>query len=139
MNEIDQKIKTDIYFFLILIGCLIGACALIYYYTTPLTIDSIGPIERAYKLTVTQMEFTTLNNSDIIILHVTSLGTSPVTVDVVKINDDKITKDSIHSLIIEPGDSGIIGIEYDWITGNSYTVNIFTPDGIRASSYTDTA
>ena len=138
MNEIDQKIKTDIYFFLILIGCLIGACALIYC-MSPVTIDSIALAERSQKLTITQMEFTTLNESDIIILHVTSLGTSPVTVDVVKINDDKITKDSIHSLTIEPGDSGIIGIQYDWITGNNYTVNIFTPDGIRASSYTDTA
>ena len=138
-NEIDQKIKADIYFFLILFGCLIGACVLIYSYTNNLTIDSIGPIERAHKLAVTQMEFTTLNDSDIIILHVTSLGTSPVTVDIVKINDDKITGDSIHSLTIQPGDSGIIGIEYDWKTGNSYTVNIFTPDGIRASSYTDTA
>jgi hypothetical protein len=138
MNEIDQKIKTDIYFFLILIGCLIGACALIYC-MSPVTIDSIALAERSQKLTITQMEFTTLNESDIIILHVTSLGTSPVTVDVVKINDDKITKDSIHSLTIEPGDSGIIGIEYDWITGNSYTVDIFTPDGIRASSYTETA
>jgi hypothetical protein len=138
MNEIDQKIKTDIHFFLILIGCLIGACALIYC-MSPVTIDSIALAERSQKLTITQMEFTTLNESDIIILHVTSLGTSPVTVDVVKINDDKITKDSIHSLTIEPGDSGIIGIQYDWITGNNYTVNIFTPDGIRASSYTETA
>jgi hypothetical protein len=130
--------KMDAYFLLIVIGVAIGASVLISYMNN-LTIVPMDTKE----LVITQMEFTTLNDSDIIIiLHVTYPDKYPVTVDIVKINGEtqnKITGDPIYGLTFEPGDSGTITIEHDWTTGNNYTVNIFTPDGIRASSYTDTA
>jgi hypothetical protein len=129
--------KMDVYFLLIVIGVAIGASVLISYMNN-LTIVPMDTKE----LVITQMEFTTLNDSDIIILHVTYPDKYPVTVDIVKINGEtqnKITGDPIYGLTFEPGDSGTITIEHDWTTGNNYTVNIFTPDGIRASSYTDTA
>ena len=132
-SKIDKK---DIYILLVIvIGSVIGASALIYYMSDPLTIVPLNTKE----LTVTQMEFTTSSDSDIIILHVTSSGTSPVTVGVVRINGDKITGDSIHGLTFEPGDSGTITIEHEWITGNSYTARLFASDGSLVGSYTDTA
>jgi len=136
-----NKIYIYLLLVIVIVGA-IGASGLFYYYTTPLTIDSLALAERTHELTVTQMEFTTLNDSDIIILHVTSTKTSPVTVDILKINGEtqnKITGDSIYGLTFEPGNSGTIRIEHDWTTENNYTVNIFTPDGIRVSSYTNTA
>ena len=131
--------KMDAYFLLIVISVAVGTIALIYY--NPFK-ETIGDPTRCPELTITQMEFTTLNDSDIIILHVTSTKTSPVTVDILKINGEtqnKITGDSIYGLTFEPGNSGTIRIEHDWTTENNYTVNIFTPDGIRVSSYTNTA
>ena len=133
--------KIDIYLLLVIvIGGVIGASALIYYNPFALTIDSVNTKE----LTVTQMEFTTLSDSDVIILYARNSGKFSVTVTfaTVKINGDtqnKITGDSIHSLIIEPGDSGMIAIEHEWITGNKYAVNLFTSDGQKVGYYTDTA
>ena len=130
--------KMDAYFLLIVISVAIGAIALICYNPFKMVIDTLDTME----LTVTQMEFTTLNDSDIIILHVTNSGTLPVTVDAVKINDEtrnKITVDSIHGPTFKAGGSGIIGIKYDWIIGTKYSVIGFTSDGVMVMSYTDTA
>ena len=130
--------KLGIYIVLIVIGVAIGAIALIYYNPFQMNIETMDIPE----LTVTQMEFTTLSDSDIIILHVTNTGIHPVTLAAVKINGDtqnKITVDSIHGLTFEPGDSRTFTIEHDWITGNSYTVSGFTSDGSMPMSITDTA
>jgi hypothetical protein len=130
--------KLGIYIVLIVIGVAIGAIALIYYNPFQMNIETMDIPE----LTVTQMEFTTLSDSDIIIVHATNRGTKPVTVVAVKINGDiqnKITVDSIHGLTFEPGDSRTFTIEHDWITGNSYTVSGFTSDGSMPMSITDTA
>ena len=126
--------KKGIYI-LFLVYALLAASALTYYMLNPVIIDSVHTKE----LTVTHVEFTTLNDSNIIVLYARNSGKFSVTVDAVKINDDLITGDSIHSLTIEPGDSGTITIEHDWITGNSYTVRLFTADGTLVSSRTDTA
>jgi hypothetical protein len=136
MNKRD---KIGIYI-LLTIYALLAASAFTYYMLNPLVIDSVHTRE----LTVTQMEFTTLSDTNIIILYARNTGkfSATVTFATVKINGDtqnKITGDSIHSLTIEPGDSGIIAIEHDWITGNKYAVNLFTPDGLLVGSYTDTA
>jgi len=137
-SKIDKK---DIYLLLVIvIGGVIGASAFTYYMLNPLVIDSVHTKE----LTVTQMEFTTLSDTNIIILYARNTGkfSATVTFATVKINGDtqnKITGDSIHSLTIEPGDSGTITIEYDWTTGNTYTVNLFTSDGSLVGYYTDTA
>ena len=129
--------KLGIFIVLIVfIGGAIGAS--VFYYKSALTIDMMDTKE----LVVTQMEFTTLNASDIIILHVTNPETKPLTVATVKINgytQNKITGDSIQGLTFEPGDLGPITIEYDWIAGNNYTVDLFTPDGHLLDHYTDTA
>ena len=127
--------KVDIYLLLvILVGGLIGASVLIYM-SGPLTIVHMETTE----LIVTQMEFTASSDSDVIILHFVNSGTLQVTVDAVKINNEKIPKDSIHGLTSAPGESGTMIIEYDWTTGNNYTVNLFTSDGTLAGYYTDTA
>jgi hypothetical protein len=129
--------RIGICFLLVVIGGAIGAIALIYYMSDPLTIVPMNVKE----LTVTQMEFTTLSDSEVIVLHVTNSGTKPVTVAAVKINGDtqnKITGDTIHGLTFEPGDSGTITIEHDWTTGNNYTARLFTSDGTLVGSYTDT-
>jgi hypothetical protein len=136
MNKRD---KIGIYI-LLTIYALLAASAFTYYMLNPLVIDSVHTRE----LTVTQMEFTTLSDTNIIILYARNTGkfSATVTFATVKINGDtqnKITGDSIHSLIIEPGDSGMIAIEHDWITGNKYAVNLFTPDGLLVGSYTETA
>jgi len=136
MNKRD---KIGIYI-LLTIYALLAASAFTYYMLNPLVIDSVHTRE----LTVTQMEFTTLSDTNIIILYARNTGkfSATVTFATVKINGDtqnKITGNSIHSLTIEPGDSGIIAIEHDWITGNKYAVNLFTPDGLLVGSYTDTA
>jgi hypothetical protein len=132
--------KIDTYILLIIIAGVIGASALIYYMSPPLIIAGGANIR---ELTVTQMEFTTLNDSDIIILHVISTSMQrPVILAAVKINGDtqnKITIDSIHGLTFEPGDSGTITIEHDWTTGNDYTVDLFTSDGTLVGYHTDTA
>jgi hypothetical protein len=129
--------KMDAYFLLIVISVGIGAIALIYY--NPFK-EIIAPMDIP-ELTITQMEFTTLSDSEIIIVHATNTGTLPVTVDAVKINGEtqnKITVDSIHGLTFEPGDSRTFTLEHDWITGNSYTVSLFNSGGWE-SFYTDTA
>ena len=137
MNEIDQRDKIGICFLLVIVmGSAIGVYALIY--DNSLT---IVPMETK-ELCVTQMEFTTLSDSDIIILHVTNPETKPLTVATVKINgytQNKITGDSIHGLTFKPGDLGTITIEQNWIAGNNYTVDLFTSDGHLLGSYTDTA
>jgi len=87
------------------------------------------------------VDFTTLNDSNIVILHFINSGTKDVILATVKIDGEtqnKITVDSIHGLTFQPGDSGTITIEHEWITGNNYTVNMFTSDNM-AGSYTDTA
>ena len=130
--------KMGAYFLLIVICGAIGAIALIYYNPFKFTKGMMPTRE----LCVTQMEFTTLSDSDIIILHVTSACTPTVTVAAVKINGEtqnKITGNSIHGLTFEPGDLGTITVEHDWITGNNYTVSMFTSDGHLLGSYTDTA
>ncbi|MFC1487699.1 hypothetical protein ACFLRN_08450 [Thermoproteota archaeon] len=76
-NEID---KRDIYIHLIIFAVLV-ASAFTYYMLNPLT---IGPMDTK-ELVVTQMEFTTLSDSDIIILHVTYPDTLPVTVAVMNL------------------------------------------------------
>ena len=136
-NEIDKRDKIDIYILLIIFAVLV-ASALTYYMLNPFVIDTM----KTKELCVTQMEFTTLSDSDIIILHVTNPETKPLTVATVKINgytQNKITGDSIHGLTFEPGDLGTITIEQNWIVGNNYTVDLFTPDGHLLGSYTDTA
>ena len=134
----NNKTDNNFLFLLIVISIIIGAIALSYY--NPWYRWTKGRIPTR-ELTVTQMEFTASSDFDVIILHVTNTGNSPVTVAAVKINDDLITKDSIHSLTSEPGESGTIIIEYDWTTGNKYTVNLFTSDGTLTyvGGYTDTA
>ena len=130
--------KMDAYFLLIVLGVAIGAIALIYYEPFKWKKGMMPTRE----LCVTQMEFTTLSDSDIIILHVTNPETKPLTVATVKINgytQNKITGDSIHGLTFEPGDLCTITIEQNWIAGNNYTVDLFTPDGHLLGSYTDTA
>jgi len=132
-----QKLGT--YIILIVIVALIGAITLIY--NRQMFQMHIIPMDTK-ELCVTQMEFTTLSDSDIIILHVTNPEPNPLTVAVVKINgytQNKITGDSIHGLTFEPGDLGTITIEQNWIVGNNYTVDLFTPDGHLLGSYTDTA
>ena len=127
--------KMDAYFLLVVISVAIGAIALICYNPFKMVIDTLDTME----LTVTQMEFTTLNDSDIIILHVTNSGTLPVTVDAVKIKDEtrnKITVDSIHGPTFKAGGSGTITVDYDWITGTKYSVIGFTSDGVMVMSYT---
>lgn len=136
-NEIDKRDKIGIYILLIICAVL-AASAFTYYMLNPSTIVPMDTKE----LVVTQMEFTTLSDSDIIILHVTNPETKPLTVATVKINgytQNKITGDSIHGLTFEPGDLGTITIEQNWIAGNNYTVDLFTPDGHLLGSYTDTA
>ena len=130
--------KMDAYFLLIILGVAIGASALVCYMSGPLT---IVPMETK-ELVVTQMEFTTLNDSNIIILHVTNPETKPLTVATVKINgytQNKITGDPIHGLTFEPADSGTIAIEQNWIAGNNYTASLFISDGTLVGSYTGTA
>jgi len=130
--------KMDAYFLLIVISVAVGTIALIYY--NPFK-ETIGDPTRCPELTITQMEFTTLNDSDVIIVNATNTGIYPVTVEAVKINGDtqnKITVDSIHGLTFEIGDSDTITIEYEWTIGNSYTVSLFHSDG-QESFYTDTA
>ena len=129
--------KKGIYIFF-LVYAVLAASAFTYYMLNPLTIR--GPT-RWPELTVTQMEFTTLSDSDVIIVHVTNTGPKTVTVAAVKINGDtqnKITGDSIHGLTFEPGDSGTITVEHDWTTENTYTARLFTSDGALVGSYTDT-
>ena len=133
-NEID---KRDIYIQLIIFAVL-AASAFTYYMLNPLVIDQM----KTKELLVTQMEFTTLSDSDIIILHVINPEINPLTVATVKINGEtqnKITGNSIHGLTFEPDDLGTITVEHDWRTGNSYTVSMFTSDGHLLGSYTDTA
>ena len=130
--------KMDAYFLLLVISVGIGAIALIYYNPFKFTKGMMPTRE----LCVTQMEFTTLSDSDIIILHVTNPEINPLTVVTVKINGEtqnKITGNSIHGLTFEPGDLGTITVEHDWRTGNSYTVSMFTSDGHLLGSYTDIA
>jgi hypothetical protein len=131
--------KIDTYILLIAIGTVIGASALIYYMHN----DKIGGDPGRWpELTVTQMEFTTLSDSDIVILHVTSTCTPTVTVAVVKINgytQNKITGDPIRGLTFETGESGTITVEHDWTTGNKYVVSLFIADGTMVGGYTDTA
>ena len=94
------------------------------------------------ELTVTQMEFTTLSDTDVIILLVRNSGKFSVTVDVAKINGEiqnKFTGDSIHGLTFQPGDSGTIIIEHDWITGTKYAVSVFDSDGTLVIGYSDIA
>jgi hypothetical protein len=94
------------------------------------------------ELQITKMEFTSLSDSDFIIVHFTNVGTSPVTVAAVKINGDtqnNITGDSVHGLSFAVTDSGTITIEQDWTAGNNYTVNLFTSDETLVGYYTDTA
>ena len=131
--------KMDAYFLLIVISFGIGAITLIY--NRQMFQMHIIPMDTK-ELIVTQMEFTTLSDSDIIILHVTNPETKPLTVATVKINgytQNKITGDSIHGLTFEPGDLGTITVEQDWTTGNNYTASLFTSDGHLLGSYTDTA
>ena len=93
------------------------------------------------ELYITQMEFTTLGDSDVIVLHFKNSGTLRVTVAAVKINGEtqnKTTGDSIFGLTFEPGDLGTITVEHDWKTGNTYTARLFTSDGTLVGSYTDT-
>ena len=134
-NELDQRDKIGTCFLLVIIigGAIVAFAS--FYKPDPWT-KGMFPTK---ELCITEMEFTASSDSDVIILHFTNVGWSPVTVAAVKINDDKITKDSIHGLSSEPGESGTIIIEYDWATGNKYTVNLFTSDGTLAGYYTDTA
>lgn len=136
-NEIDKRDKIGIYIVLIICAVIV-ASVFTYYMLSPST---IVPMETK-ELVVTQMEFTTLSGSDNIILHVTNPETTPLTVAAVKINgytQNKITGDFIHSLTFEPNDLGTITIEQNWIAGNNYTVDLYTPDGHLLGSYTDTA
>ena len=129
--------KIGIYILLIVIGGAIGASVLNFWMMNE---SAVGMNTK--EMRITQMEFTTLGDSDIIILHVTNVGTLPVTVDLVKINryrQNKITGDSIYGLTFESGDSGTITVEHDWTTGNNYTVNLFHSDGTLVGYYTDTA
>ena len=119
------------------IYAVLGASAFTYYILNPVKIG--GHPGRGGELAVKQMEFTTLNDSDIIILHVTNSGVPAITVATIKINDDLITGEYIHSLTIEPGDSGTITVEHDWTPGNSYTVSLFTSSGTLVGGYRDTA
>ena len=133
--------KIGIYcILLIVIGGVIGVSALNFWMMKE---SAVGMNFK--ELQITQMEFTTLGDSDIIIVHVTNLGNTPVTVTAVKINGDtqnNITGDSIHGLTFAVGDSGTITIEHDWTGGNNYTVKLFISDGREQSLlcyYTDTA
>jgi hypothetical protein len=126
--------KKGVYI-LFLVYAVLAASVFAYYMLNPVVIDSVHTKE----LTVTHMEFTTSNDSDVIVLYARNSGKFSVTVDAAKINGDLITGDSIHSLTIEPNDSGTITIKHDWTTANTYTINMFTADGQMVSSYTDTA
>ena len=75
-----QKLGT--YIILIVIVALIGAITLIY--NRQMFQMHIIPMDTK-ELVVTQMEFTTLSDSDIIILHVTYPDTLPVTVAVMNL------------------------------------------------------
>jgi hypothetical protein len=130
--------KKVIYIVLVaFIGAAIGAFTLSFW-----MMNQSRVIMNTKELYITQMEFTTLSDSDVIILHFKNSGTLQVTVDAVKLNGDtqnKITGDSVHGLTFEPGDSGTITIEHDWTTGNSYTARLFTSDGTLVGSFQDTA
>jgi len=93
-NEIDKRDKIDIYILLIIFAVLV-ASALTYYMLNPFVIDTM----KTKELCVTQMEFTTLSDSDIIILHVTNPETKPLTVAIVKINGETQNKNHrrLHS------------------------------------------
>ena len=129
--------KLGIYIVLIVICGVIGVSALNIWMMNESTV-----IMNTKELQITQIEFTSLSDSDIIIVHVTNVGTTPVTVAAVKINGDtqnNITGDSIHGLTFAVTDSGTITTEQDWTTGNNYTVSLFTSDGTLVGYYTDTA
>jgi hypothetical protein len=128
--------KIGIYILLIVIGGVIGVYVLNVWM---LNESAVGMNFKELK--ITKMEFTTLNGSDIIVVHVTNVGNSPVTVAAVEINGDtqnNIIGDSVHGLTFNVTDSGTITIEHDWTVGNNYTVNLFTPHGL-ISYYIDTA
>ena len=129
--------KIGVYVLLIVICGVIGVSALNFWMMNESTV-----IMNTKELQITQIEFTSLSDSDIIIVHFTNVGTSPVTVAAVKINGDtqnKITGDSIHDLTFAVTDSGTISIEQNWTVGNTYTVDLFTSDGTLVGYYTDTA
>ena len=129
--------KLGIYIVLIVICGVIGVSALNIWMMKESTV-----IMNTKELQITQIEFTSLSDSDIIIVHFTNVGTTPVTVAAVKINGDtqnNITGDSIHGLTFAVTDSGTITTEQDWTTGNNYTVSLFTSDGTLVGYYTDTA
>ena len=126
-------------YIILIIFAVLAASSFTYYMMNPLVIDSISNMK---ELTVTQMEFTTLSDTDVIILLVRNSGKFSVTVDVVKINGEiqnKFTIDSIHGPTFEPGDSGTIIIEHDWITGTKYAVSVFDSDGTLVIGYSDIA
>ena len=128
--------KLGIYILLIVIGGVLGASALNFWMMNE---SAVGMNFK--ELQITQMEFTTLSDSDIIIVHVTNVGNTPVTVAGVKINGDtqnNITGDPVHGLTFNVTDSGTITIEKDWTTGKNYTVDLFTSGGL-IGYYTDTA
>ena len=135
----NNKTDNNFLFLLIVISIIIGAIVLSYF--NPWYRWTKG-IMRIKELQITQMEFTASSDFDVIILHVTNSGVPTVTVNVVKINGETQNKTigySIHGPTIEPGDSGTITAEHDWISGNKFIVDLFNSDGKYAGSYTDIA
>jgi len=130
--------NIGVYVLLVVIGGAIGASALIYYMSDPLT---LVPMETR-GLEVRQMTFGLGNGNGTITVSLTSSGTCDVTVSLVKVNGNAVDLDdwTMSAAPVPAGEPATLNISNQTIvSGNTYAVNIFTADGTMVGSYTDTA
>jgi len=130
--------NIGVYVLLVVIGGVIGASALIYYMSDPLT---LVPMETR-GLEVRQMTFGLGNGNGTITVSLTSSGTCDVTVSLVKVNGNAVDLDdwTMSAAPVPAGEPATLNISNQTIvSGNTYAVNIFTADGTMVGSYTDTA
>jgi flagellin-like protein len=108
---------------------------------------TIGFMETS-ELTITEMTFTAgTSTTGQIVVDITNSGTSAVTVSMVKVNSNTMTKGTgADSWAISPDtpipagdDTTVITITTTVANGNKYSVNLFANDGTLIGSFTDTA
>jgi hypothetical protein len=89
------------------------------------------------SLTITNIRFETGNQYTTI--SAKNTGTKTVTIAAIKVNNVAVTINGTSTLTYDAGDSGTIGIDLAWTSGNPYKFDLYDSSGQVVGSYQATA
>jgi len=133
----SRKALSPVVASIILIAVTVAVSIAVAAWMGALTIGFMG----SSAVTITNVKFETIGTTKYINCTLKNTGTNMVTIAVIKINNllvdaSKVVFDPNHSSgSYASGATGWVQIQYDWVAGNPYKIDLYDSSGQVVGSY----